>query len=47
MAPTNITLGVLIATINGSIALISLPGIFTGSRVAPCDRATSATCREC
>jgi hypothetical protein len=35
VALTNTTLGVLIATINGSIVLISLPGIFTGIRLDP------------
>ncbi|WP_407647270.1 MFS transporter [Actinacidiphila soli] len=35
VALTNTTLGVLIATVNGSIVLISLPGIFTGLRLDP------------
>ncbi|GGX47529.1 hypothetical protein O1M07_03650 [Streptomyces albulus] len=35
VALTNTTLGVLIATVNGSIVLISLPGIFTSLRLDP------------
>ncbi|MFC8240628.1 hypothetical protein [Streptomyces chartreusis] len=35
VAPTSTTLGILLATINSSIALISLPGIFTGIRLDP------------
>jgi MFS family permease len=35
VALTNTTLGILLATINSSIVLISLPGIFTGIRLDP------------
>jgi MFS family permease len=35
VALTNTTLGMLLATINSSIVLISLPGIFTGIRLDP------------
>lgn len=35
MTLANTALSVLIATINGSIVLISLPGIFTGIRLDP------------
>ncbi|MFE2071612.1 MFS transporter [Streptomyces misionensis] len=39
VALTNTTLGMLIATINSSIVLISLPGIFTGIRLDPLEPA--------
>ncbi|MFF8732424.1 MFS transporter [Streptomyces sp. NPDC015171] len=35
VALTNTTLGILIASVNGSIVLISLPGIFTGIHLDP------------
>ncbi|BBC91743.1 MFS transporter [Streptomyces griseofuscus] len=39
VALTNTTVGMLIATINSSIVLISLPGIFTGIRLDPLEPA--------
>ncbi|MFF8990574.1 MFS transporter [Streptomyces sp. NPDC014983] len=39
VALTNTTLGMLLATINSSIVLISLPGIFTGIRLDPLEPA--------
>ena len=35
IALSNTTLGILMATINGSIVLISLPAIFTGIKLNP------------
>ncbi|MEJ1230177.1 MAG: MFS transporter [Galbitalea sp.] len=37
IALSNTTLGILMATINGSIVLISLPAIFTGIKINPLD----------
>ncbi|MFR9795374.1 MFS transporter [Streptomyces sp. MS06] len=39
VALTNTTLGILLATINSSIVLISLPGIFSGIRLDPLEPA--------
>ena len=45
VALSNTTLGMLMATINSSIVLISLPAIFRGIGIEPARaRATSATC---
>jgi hypothetical protein len=43
---SNTTLGMLVATINSSIVIISLPAIFRGIGLDPCGRATSATWLE-
>src|SRR5665213_1437640 len=37
IALSNTTLGILMATINGSIVLISLPSIFKGIKINPLD----------
>ncbi|MDQ1562169.1 MAG: hypothetical protein QOE85_1510, partial [Actinomycetota bacterium] len=37
VALSNTTLGILMATINGSIVLISLPSIFKGIQINPLD----------
>ena len=44
---SNTTLGTLLATINASIVLISLPAIFRGIGLNPLARATSVTCCGC
>ena len=42
VALSNTTLGVLMAAINGSIVIISLPAIFTGIKVNPLDPASTS-----
>jgi hypothetical protein len=44
---SNTTLGMLVATINASIVIISLPDIFRGSISTRCPPETSATCSGC
>ena len=44
---SNTTLGMLMATINASIVIISLPDIFRGLKLDPLSPATSATCSGC
>lgn len=47
VALSNTTLGMLVATINSSIVLISLPAIFNGIGLNPWSPAMSATCSGC
>ena len=47
VALSNTTLGMLAATVNGSIVIIALPAIFRGIHLDPLPRATSATCCGC
>lgn len=47
IALSNTTLGMLLATLNSSIVIISLPAIFRGIHLNPLERATSATCCGC
>lgn len=47
IALSNTTLGTLLATINASIVLISLPAIFRGSGSSRWHPATSVTCFGC
>src|SRR5580698_4718221 len=42
IALSNTTLGILMATINGSIVLISLPSIFKGIKINPLDPANTS-----
>ena len=44
VALSNTTLGMLMATIDGSIVIISMPAIFRGIGLDPLRRAISATC---
>ena len=44
VALSNTTLGMLMATINGSILLIALPDIFRGIGIDPLAPETPATC---
>jgi hypothetical protein len=44
---SNTTLGMLVATINSSIVIISLPAIFRGIGLDRCGPGTSATCSGC
>jgi hypothetical protein len=44
---SNTTVGVLLATINQSIVIISLPAIFRGAVSTRWRRATPATCSGC
>ncbi|MEU8123748.1 hypothetical protein AB0C21_33990 [Spirillospora sp. NPDC049024] len=47
IALSNTTLGMLLATVNSSIVIISLPAIFRGIHLNPSNRAMSATCCGC
>jgi hypothetical protein len=47
LALSNTTLGILSATVNGSIVIISLPAIFRGIHLNPLTPATSAICSGC
>ena len=47
IALSNTTLGILMATINGSIVLISLPAIFKGIKINPLDPGNTRGSRRC
>jgi len=44
IALSNVTLGVLLATLDGSITLIAMPDIFRGIHLDPLVPATASTC---
>ena len=44
VALSNVTLGVLLATLDASIVLIAMPDIFRGIHLTRCSRATASTC---
>ena len=44
VALSNVTLGVLLATLDASIVLIAMPDIFRGIGLTRCSPATASTC---